>query len=155
MSVSILFVCTGNICRSPTAEGIARALAVRHGLQCELESAGLGAWHVGEAPDKRAISAASVRGYDLSKQRARQICKQDFERFDHIIALDAGHLNQLRRLAPSDDSAQVSLLMDWSGGGDGIDVPDPYYGDLSDFDQVVEMVESAIEGLLAALYPKV
>jgi protein-tyrosine phosphatase len=152
MSASLLFVCTGNICRSPTAEGVARALAARHGVDCELESAGIGAWHVGEAPDTRTINAASTRGYDLSNQRARQLAPGDFDRFDHIIALDAGHLRQLHQMAPDGGKARLSLLMDWSDRASSVDVPDPYYGDREDFDQVIEMVEEAIEGLFASLY---
>jgi len=146
--IRFLFICTGNICRSPTAEGVARVLADKKGLTYQADSAGMGAWHIGESPDHRAIQAALQRGYDLSSQSARQIEPDDFHRFDHIIALDNGHLQQLRQIPHEGGSARLSLLMDWADGPKGLDVPDPYYGDQSDFGRVLDIVELAVEGLL-------
>lgn len=152
--IRVLFVCTGNICRSPTAEGVARAQAAKTNIACEIESAGIGAWHVGESPDARSIHAAAVRGYDLSTQKARQIDPEDFHQFDHIIALDKGHLQQLRQIPHGGGAARLSLLMDWADGRKGLDVPDPYYGEEADFDQVLDLVETAIESFLNALRAK-
>src|SRR5262245_46051507 len=97
---SILFVCTGNICRSPTAEAVLRHLAKKESIQLHIESAGLGDWHVGQPPDQRAQHYARSRGYDLSGQRARQVRRRDFEEFDLILAMDRGHLSELQQLAP-------------------------------------------------------
>ena len=141
----VLFVCTGNICRSPTAEGVLRHLAKEAGIDAHVESAGTGDWHVGHPPDERAQRHARSRGYDLSAQRARQVSPGDFERFDLIVALDRGHLRLLQQQCPREHLAKLRLLV--AGG----DVPDPYYGGPAGFDRVLDMIESACRSLLQEL----
>lgn len=150
---AVLFVCTGNICRSPTAEGVLRARAVAAGWQDRLtvDSAGTHGYHVGEPPDERAQEAALARGYDLSDLRARRVSAADFERFDHIVAMDAGHLAQLTRLAPAGQRHKLSLLMDFAPSRAGLNVPDPYYGGHHHFEQVLDLIEAGVDGLLAKL----
>ena len=142
---SILFVCTGNICRSPTAEGVLRNLCKAQGVALHIESAGLGDWHVGNPPDQRAQRHAKNRGYDLSAQRARQVRAEDFERFDMILAMDRGHLRALRGLAPAHHHAKIRLFME------GRDVPDPYYGGPDGFEKVLDLVEAHCKRLLREL----
>jgi protein-tyrosine phosphatase len=144
-SICVLFVCTGNICRSPTAEGVLRVLAAKEGIDVHVESAGLGKWHVGNAPDKRAQHHAKGRGYDLSTLRARQVEPFDFERFDLILAMDRGHLRELQRMAPAKHAAKVRLLVPER------DVPDPYYGGPQGFEDVLDLVEAACRDLLQEL----
>ena len=141
----ILFVCTGNICRSPTAEGVLRHLAREAGIEVHVESAGTGDWHAGNPPDERAQHHAKERGYDLSAQRARQVSAGDFEAFDLIVALDRGHLRALENQCPSAHRAKLRLLIP------GRDVPDPYYGGPEGFERVLDMVEDACRGLLQEL----
>jgi protein-tyrosine phosphatase len=148
----LLFVCLGNICRSPTAEGVMRMLVERDGLaeRIELESAGTGAWHVGNPPDARAAAAARARGVTL-EGRARQVRLEDFEDFDLLLAMDRENLEELRRLAAGDEQrTKVRLLREFDPAGeDGdLDVPDPYYGAAGGFDEVFELVQAACEGLL-------
>jgi protein-tyrosine phosphatase len=154
----LLFVCLGNICRSPTAEGVMAELIRREGLEreFELDSAGTGGWHVGEAPDRRATSAASARGVTLSGA-ARQVLPEDFERFDLILAMDRSNLGDLRALARDEQQRErVRLLREFDpaareGGGRDLDVPDPYYGAAGGFEEVLDLVQAACEGLLAQL----
>lgn len=152
-SVSVLFVCTGNICRSPMAQGVAEAVAAKLNKAMIFDSAGTGDWHAGEAPDPRAVHAARRRGYDIADQRARAVTDEDFSLFDHIIGMDAGHKRWLvtardvRRL----DERPVSLLMDWSVGLAGRDVPDPYYGDDAAFDNALDLIEKGVDGLIRRL----
>jgi protein-tyrosine phosphatase len=146
--IRVLFVCTGNICRSPTAEGVLRVRADAAGLNCEVASAGMGGWHVGEAPDERSMQAALSKGYDLSAQSAQQVEPEDFHRYDHIIAMDQGHLRQLKNVPHQGGAAHISLMMDWAGGERGIDVPDPYYGEGDGFKTVLEMIEVAVDGFI-------
>ncbi len=156
--VSVLFVCLGNICRSPTAEGVMRALVREAGLQerIELDSAGTGGWHVGESPDARATEAAGRRGIALAGA-ARKVRPCDFEEFDLILAMDASNLRDLQRLAPDEPARQkVRLLREWGRAGsqssDGdLDVPDPYYGGPGGFDHVLDLVHAACAGLLEQL----
>jgi protein-tyrosine phosphatase len=138
----ILFVCTGNICRSPTAEGVLRHLAKEAGVEVHVESAGTGDWHVGCAPDERAQHHAKARGYDLSAQRARQVRHGDFERFDLIVAMDRDHLAILQIRCPPEHRSKLRMLVH------GKDVPDPYYGGAQGFEQVLDVVEAACAGLL-------
>jgi protein-tyrosine phosphatase len=139
---SVLFVCTGNICRSPTAEAVLKDLATKTGVELRVESAGIGDWHVGQPPDERAQHHAKTRGYDLSAQRARQMRKRDFEEFDLIVAMDRGHLEILQDHCPPQHRGKLRMLVK------GRDVPDPYYGGPEGFEQVLDMVEAACLGLL-------
>lgn len=147
----ILFVCTGNICRSPTADGVARARIAALGLDWMIDSAGTGDWHAGESPDERATETAARRGYDLSPLRARAVDRADFDRFDHLIAMDASHERFLRRLAPGRSGGQVSRLMDWVDAPAERDVPDPYYGHDDGFERVLDQIEAGVDGLIARL----
>jgi protein-tyrosine phosphatase len=141
----VLFVCTGNICRSPTAEGVLRHLAKDAGVPIHVESAGTHDYHVGSAPDKRTQTHASGRGYDLSAQRARQVRRRDFEAFDLIVAMDRGHLEILQDNCPEQHQHKLRMLVQ------GHDVPDPYYGGVEGFEQVLDMVEAACLGLLSEI----
>jgi len=144
---AVLFVCTGNICRSPTGEGVLRAKARERGLEAHLriESAGTHDYHVGDPPDPRTMKHAKDRGYDLSRQRARQVSHEDFHTFDYILAMDRSHLRQLRALAPQDAKARVGLFLERSASWTQEDVPDPYYGGPADFERVLDMVEEAAD----------
>jgi protein-tyrosine phosphatase len=148
---SVLFVCMGNICRSPTAESVFREHAQRAGLLDELrvESAGIGDWHVGQAPDNRAITHARRRGYDLAGLRARQVTRADFARFDFILAMDLRNLRDLRALCPPDYKGCFGLFLDFAPHLGLREVPDPYYGGADAFEAVLELTERASEGLLA------
>ena len=152
----ILFVCLGNICRSPTAEGVMRSLVAQAGLEhsIELDSAGTGAWHVGSPPDERATTAASTRGVALAGS-ARQVRTADFKDFDLLIAMDSANLRDLRVLAHGDEErAKVRLLREFdpvSAGAGDLDVPDPYYGAGDGFAKVFDLVHAGCEGLLAQI----
>ena len=148
---SVLFVCMGNICRSPTAETVFREHAQRAGLLDDLriESAGIGSWHVGEPPDKRAILHGRRRGYDLEPLRARQVTRADFARFDYILGMDLRNLRDLKALRPDDYKGHLGLFLDFAPHLDVREVPDPYYGGPDGFEAVLELVERASEGLLA------
>jgi protein-tyrosine phosphatase len=152
--VRILFVCMGNICRSPTAEGVMRRLLQDAGLgdRVEVESAGTGGWHVGEPPDERATVAARRRGITLSGA-AQQVSPDDFRRFDLLIALDRANLRELLAIAPDEEAAEkVRLLREFDpGAGGDLDVPDPYYGGDRGFETVLDMVEAACRGLIDEL----
>ena len=134
MAVSVLFVCLGNICRSPLAEAAFRAEADRIGLDVEVDSAGTGDWHVGRPPDPRSIAVAARNGVDIGHLRARQVSSADFDRFDHIVALDRENLANLRRMQPAGATARLSLLLDHVAGREGDAVADPYYGEDEHFD---------------------
>ena len=140
--MKVLFVCTGNICRSPTAEGVLRRLAELERLNVHVESRGTHDYHVGEPPDERAQEHAKRRGYDLSAQRARHISRRDFEEFDLVLAMDRGHLRILQRLCPPQHAGKVRLFLQEK------DVPDPYYGGPEGFEQVLDLVEAACRSLL-------
>jgi protein-tyrosine phosphatase len=150
----VLMVCMGNICRSPTAEGVLRAKLAAAGLQrqVEVDSAGTLGHHAGSPPDARAVRHAAARGYDLSKQRARRVAPADFARFDWVLAMDEGNLDGLRRIAPPDATARVGLLMAHARRfADVAEVPDPYYGAPAGFDRVLDLVEDACDGLVEQL----
>lgn len=152
-SVAICFVCLGNICRSPTAEGVMRHQVAAAGLDgaIEIDSAGTGDWHVGEAPDARAQQAARARGYDLSALRARQIGDADFERFDLVLAMDGANLAALRKRCPPQYRGKVRPLMEFAGDGSAGDIADPYFGGARGFEQVLDQCEAACRGLLDSL----
>ena len=147
-SPSLLFVCLGNICRSPLAEGALRQAARQQGLDLRLDSAGTGHWHVGRPPDPRAIAAARRNGVDISDLSARQVTADDFTRFDHILALDPRNLADLRRLAPAGSTARLALLLDHVPGREGQGVADPYTGTAADFDQTWAEVTAAVQGVM-------
>ena len=148
---AILFVCLGNICRSPLAEGAFRDEAKKLGLDVEIDSAGIGGWHAGEAPDRRARAAARRHGIDISDQRARKLTRDDFRKFTHIVAADEDVLSALEAMRPSDGTAELSLMLDHVGGREGQSVTDPYYGDDEDFDQTWQDVSEAARGLALKL----
>jgi protein-tyrosine phosphatase len=149
----ILFVCMGNICRSPSAEAVLRELARRDfpQLQLEVDSAGTHDYHVGEPPDPRSIAAGRKRGYDLAPLRARQVTSEDFARFDWLLAMDAANLSRLRQLAPTGELERARLFLEFAGEASRIDVPDPYYGDTADFELVLDLLEVASQRLLHRL----
>jgi protein-tyrosine phosphatase len=149
----ILFVCLGNICRSPTAEAVVRAIAAREApeLTLELDSAGTADYHVGQPPDPRTRAAAARRGYDLSALRARVVEPADFERFDLILAMDTENLKALRRRAPAHAHQRLRLFLEFAPESDPRDVPDPYYGGPNGFEEVLDLIEEATRGLLAHL----
>lgn len=148
---SVLFVCMGNICRSPLAEGAFRAEAERLGLDVLVDSAGTGDWHAGHPPDPRAIAVARRNGVDISGLRARQVAPADFRRFTHIYALDHDNLRGLLRIAPADATAEVGLLLNLVDGHVGRAVADPYYGEESDFDVAWADVVMAAQALAKRL----
>ncbi len=151
--MKVLFVCLGNICRSPTAEGVLRQMAARLApdLPLEIDSAGTGNYHPGSAPDARSQQAARRRGIDISGLRARQVGPEDFLRFDLILAMDRQNLRDLRRLQPSGATAELRLFMDYAPAGGHAEVPDPYLGTEADFERVLDLAEEAAGGLLEAL----
>jgi protein-tyrosine phosphatase len=151
--ISVLFVCLGNICRSPTAEGVFRARLLRSPLAggVAVDSAGTGAWHVGKPPDYRAQAAALRRGYDISGLRARQISSADFQQFDYLFAMDQENLRVLLAMAPVQSRARVALMLDAIPASTVRDVPDPYYGDSNGFEHVLDLLESASDALLLRL----
>jgi protein-tyrosine phosphatase len=152
MAIRILFVCLGNICRSPAAEGVMQHLLTEEGLadQVVLDSAGTGAWHQGQAADRRMRQAAARRGIQLTSI-ARQVTAADFEHFDHIFAMDASNLADLHAMAPIQPRARMRLFRDLDPDGPGQDVPDPYYGEADGFDEVLDIVTRASRALLAEL----
>jgi protein-tyrosine phosphatase len=146
----VLFVCLGNICRSPTAEGVMRHLVSSRQLAgWKLDSAGTADYHIGAAPDPRSQRAARRRGIDIGGLRARQICAADFESFELILAMDRANLAQLRRLRPATASSRLQLLMDYAPGAGVEEVPDPYYGDEDGFETVLDLCQLAGQGLLS------
>ncbi|MCE8015674.1 low molecular weight phosphotyrosine protein phosphatase [Halomonas sp. MCCC 1A17488] len=145
----VLFVCLGNICRSPTAEGVFRRELEAAGLahRVEVDSCGIGDWHVGRAPDPRSADAARRRGIDLSELRARQLAADDFTRFDYLLAMDHDNLAALRAQCPGGCRAHIGLFLDFAGHIDRA-VPDPYYGGEGGFEEVLDLIESASRGLV-------
>jgi protein-tyrosine phosphatase len=150
MQDSVLFVCLGNICRSPTAEGVFRHRAHLAGLgdRILVASAGTGDWHVGEPPDRRAIVHAARRGYDLRRQRARQLCAADFERFRWILAMDRANLRDIAAQRPSGHAGHLGLFLDLAPELGVREVPDPYYGGADGFERVLDLIEAASDSLL-------
>lgn len=151
--ISVLFVCMGNICRSPTAEGVFRKVvrdANLHDLIL-VDSAGTHAYHIDEPPDRRARAAAERRGFSLEDIRARRVSSEDFERFDYILAMDEDNLSILRESAPEHHQHKIRLFLEFSDSAPVLEVPDPYYGGTSGFERVLDLVEEASRGLLEAL----
>ncbi|MEM7177192.1 MAG: low molecular weight protein-tyrosine-phosphatase [Pseudomonadota bacterium] len=142
----ILCVCLGNICRSPMAEGALRKRAAEEGIAIEVDSAGTGAYHIGQPPDPRGLAAASARGYDNTAQRARQVADSDFHGFDLILAMDRANLRDLEARAPATARAEIRLF-----DAAGHEIPDPYYGGPEDYDRTLDMVEAATEAMIARL----
>ncbi len=154
--IAVLFVCTGNICRSPTAEGVVRERLAEAGLAARVtvDSSGLEGWHAGEPPDPRAIACAAARGYDLSAQRARQFDRADFGRFALILGMDRGHVAALRARQGGSAISPIRLFLDFLPPGDpqfGRDVPDPYYGDRRDYELSLDLIERGTPELIGAL----
>ena len=145
----VLFVCLGNICRSPMAEGVFRQVAARRGMlpPLEIDSAGTGSWHVGNPPDGRAQAAAAARGIDISTQRARRVAAGDFDAFDLIVAMDRSNLANLKDLAPEAHRGKVRLFLEFADGVDTSEVPDPYYGGADGFAHALDLIEAAAHGL--------
>jgi protein-tyrosine phosphatase len=153
MTVRVLFVCLGNICRSPTAEGVLRHLVMQEApeLQVEVDSAGTADYHIGEPPDLRSQRAAMRRGIDLGGLRARQVAPADFAHFDFILAMDRGNLRELEAMRPKDSRARLQLFLQYAPEVGRLEVPDPYYGDAGGFEAVLDLTAAASRGLLAAL----
>lgn len=151
--IRILFVCMGNICRSPTAEGVFRKLLreLAPGLEVEVDSAGTHAYHIGSPPDRRAQEAARRRGIDLSSLRARVVTEEDFERFDYILAMDEDNLAELMARCPRHRRSRLRLLMEFAPHLGVEEIPDPYYGGTAGFERVLDLVEEAARGLLDEL----
>jgi protein-tyrosine phosphatase len=147
----ILFVCLGNICRSPTAEAVFRTMAARENVAVDVASVGTVANHVGEGADRRSARHAAARGYDLSTHRARQVRAADFETFDLVLAMDRGNLEAIARVCPPAHAGKVQLFLDFAATRSDREVPDPYYGGPDGFDHVIDLVEDASRGLLAHL----
>ena len=147
--LSVLFVCTGNICRSPTAEGVFRDMLSKAELQGRVrtDSAGTHDYHAGEPPDRRAIAHARSRGYDISNLRARQVTREDLEAFDLVIAMDRGHLRFMEQICAPQQKDKLKLFLDFAGMT-AADVPDPYQDGAEGFEQVLDMVEAASRGLI-------
>lgn len=154
--VSVLFVCMGNICRSPTAEGVFRRRVEAAGLahRFHIDSAGTHGYHVGEPPDARSMAFAARRGYDLSAQRSRKVAASDFEEFDYLLAMDHDNLELLKAACPPQHRHKLGLMMAHATRSGSDVVPDPYYGGAGGFDQVLDYIEDATDGLIAALGSK-
>ena len=146
MTTRILVVCLGNTCRSPMGQGVLEKRAAEAGLEVEVDSAGLGPWHVGNPPNPRGLKVAAARGYDNSGQRARQVRAGDFHDFELILGMDAGNIAALERLKPVGAVAEIRLF-----DGAGRDIPDPYYGDLSDYEHALDLIEAAARDLIGRL----
>jgi len=148
--VTVLFVCLGNICRSPTADAVFRKLLADQGLtdRIDVDSCGTGDWHIGKAPDQRAQAAARERGYDLSVLRARTVHIKDFEQYDHILAMDENNLRDLLTMAPLHHHGKIRLFLEHAPKSGLTAVPDPYYDGVDGFEHVLDLVEEACHGLL-------
>jgi protein-tyrosine phosphatase len=147
----VLFVCLGNICRSPTAEAVFRTVARREGMEVDVASAGTGDWHIGEGADPRTVDHAERRGYDLSRHRAQQVKPEHFDHYDLVFAMDASNLTNLRRLCPDRHAGKLALFLDHAPDCGRREVPDPYTGGPEAFEEVLDLVETASRGLVASL----
>ena len=151
--IRILLVCLGNICRSPTAHGVLQKKVDEAGFSAEVEidSAGTAAWHIGKSPDSRSVAAATKRGFDLSSLRARQVCDQDFEQFDLILAMDKNNHQELLERCPEPWADKVQMFLPFSQVTLEDEVPDPYYGGSQGFDYVIDLVEQAADNLVGRI----
>jgi protein-tyrosine phosphatase len=155
MPQSVLFVCTANICRSPSAEGVLRKLAQRQGVlesAIDIASAGTHDYHVGKPPYPSALESAKKRGYDLTQIVARQVRSNDFDRFDHILAMDRSNLKHLQRIAPTRAKPKIELLLEYGDRFHGLEVPDPYGGEERDFELALDMIEDGCRGIATLLF---
>lgn len=152
----ILFVCLGNICRSPMAEGVFRRVVEEQGLadRFVIDSAGLGDWHIGQAPDHRAQRAARLRGIDISEQSARQVVDEDFDRFDLLLVMDGSNYDELKARAPHEAHDKIRPFLDYAPHSGTKDVPDPFFGGTAGFEEALNLIEEAARGLLASLTDK-
>ena len=151
--MNVLFVCTGNICRSPTGEAVLRRMTEAAGLgdAVTIESCGTHAYHTGQPPDARARDAGERRGYGFSGQRARTLASADFDRFELILAMDSGHFDRLMRAAPATRADRIRLFLDFAPGTRRRDVPDPYYGSPEDYELALDLIEAGCRGIVAML----
>jgi protein-tyrosine phosphatase len=151
--IRVLFVCMGNICRSPTAQGVFENLVEVHGLtsDIQIDSAGTHAYHVGEPPDARATQAARKRGIDLGGQRARRVSENDFQHFDYVLAMDRSNYDDLVSVCPPAHRSKLHLFLKFATGLAEDEVPDPYYGGITGFERVLDLIEQASQGLLAEI----
>ncbi len=149
MTIKIMFVCLGNICRSPTAEGVFRGLAAQSELDVFIDSSGTSGWHNGDLPDTRAMAEANARGYDLSAQRSSQLKPQDFHEFDLILCMDNSNITKTEAIRPKGGNAKVKLFLDYAPNQSLREVPDPYYE--HNFEAVFDLIEDASRGLIAEL----
>ncbi|MDC0662006.1 low molecular weight protein-tyrosine-phosphatase [Marinobacter sp. SS21] len=154
--VRVLFVCLGNICRSPTAEGVFQQAVDAAGMQTliEVDSCGTGSWHVGKAPDSRAIEAARRRGIDISHLRARQFQPNDLTQFDYILVMDRQNLADVKDLWHRDGGTEPRLFLEFANTSGSLEVPDPYFGGVQGFERVLDLIESASQGLIATIREK-
>ena len=150
----VLFVCLGNICRSPTAEAVFRARAKQAGLELFIDSAGTSGWHIDEPPDPRSIEAGEARGYSFTGQASRKVTRADFGEFDHILAMDESNMAALKEICPESYLSRVRLFLDYAPKSSLREVPDPYYGGGDGFTRVLDLIEQASDGLIAALSAK-
>ena len=148
---SVLFVCTGNICRSPTADAVFRHLVEKEGRDILIDSVGTHGYHVGEPPDHRAIDVASDKGIEMDLLTARKLNADDFEKFDLLFAMDNGHLASMQNLCPPEHAHKLRLFLDTLDGYEGMDVPDPYYGSMQDFKTTFDLIYRGCEALLAEI----
>ena len=147
----VLFVCLGNICRSPTAEAVFRARAERAGLDVIIDSAGTSGWHIGEPPDPRSIEAGQARGYSFKGQASRKVVRADFGEYDYILAMDEDNLEALKNICPESYLPRIKLFLEYAPNSPAREVPDPYYGGGDGFSRVLDLIEQASDGLIAAL----
>lgn len=147
----ILFVCLGNICRSPTAEAVFRTRAAQAGLDVHIDSAGTSGWHIGESPDPRSVEAGKARGYSFAGQASRKVEVSDFTTYDYVLAMDWKNVRDLEKLAPDHSRHKIGLFLDYAPNAATREVPDPYYGGADGFARVLNLIEAASDGLIASL----
>ena len=147
----VLFICLGNICRSPTAEAVFRVRAAQAGLDVFIDSAGTSGWHIGEPPDPRSIEAGEARGYSFKGQASRKVIRADFGQFDYVLAMDEKNLRALKEICPESYLSRIGLFLDYVPNGSTREVPDPYYGGGDGFTHALDLIEQASDGLIVAL----